>query len=76
MTLTANFEDVRLLNHIKTSGLLTSFTDCFGNPQGATDSTSGMIDLTKLAGNKRAVFVRTNSNDAFGRPPDRDWETM
>jgi hypothetical protein len=68
MTTIANFEEVRLLEHIKTSGLLTSFTDVFGNPQGATDSVAGMIDLTKLASDKRAVFVRQNGGDSFGRP--------
>lgn len=68
MTTLANFEDVRLLEHIKTSGLLTSFTDCFENPQGATESTAGSIDLTKLAPNERAVLVRRNGGDSFGRP--------
>jgi len=68
MTTIANFEDVRLLEHIKTSGLLTSFTDAFGNAQGATPSVSGSIDLTKLGSNERAVLVRRNGGDAFGRP--------
>ena len=68
MTTLANFEDVRLLEHIKTSGLLTSFTDAFGNTQGATPSVSGSIDLTKLAPNSRAVLVRRNGGDAFGQP--------
>lgn len=68
MTTIANFEDVRLLEHIKTSGLLTSFTDAFGNAQGATDSDTGMIDLNELANNKRAVLVRRNGGDSFGRP--------
>lgn len=68
MTTIANFEDVRLLEHIKTSGLLTSFTNAFGNAQGATPSTTGAIDLTKLAPNSRAVLVRRNGGDAFGRP--------
>lgn len=68
MTTIANFEDVRLLEHIKTSGLLTSFTDAFGNTQGATDSDTGMIDLNELANNKRAVLVRRNGGDTFGRP--------
>ena len=68
MTTLANFEEVRLLNHIKTSGLLTSFTDCFGNAQGATGSDAGAIDLTELDSNKRAVLVRQNGGDAFGRP--------
>lgn len=68
MTTIANFEDVRLLEHIKTSGLLTSFTDAFGNAQGATESDSGSIDLPSLDPNKRAVLVRKNGNDAFGQP--------
>ena len=68
MTTIANFEEVRLLEHIKSSGLLTSFTDCFGNAQGTTDSVSGMIDLTNLADNKRAILVRQNGSDSFGRP--------
>ncbi|HBF46198.1 MAG TPA: hypothetical protein DDW91_06860 [Shewanella frigidimarina] len=68
MTTIANFEDIRLLEHIKTSGLLTSFTDCFGNAQGATDSVAGNIDLTNLDANKRAVLVRRNGGDSFGQP--------
>ena len=68
MTTIANFEDVRLLEHIKTSGFLTSFTDAFGNTQGATESDTGMIDLNELANNKRAVLVRRNGGDSFGRP--------
>lgn len=68
MTLLANFEDIRLLEHIKASGLLTSFTDAFDNPQGATPSVPGSIDLTKLEPNERAVLVRRNGGDSFGRP--------
>ena len=68
MTTIANFEEVRLLEHIKSSGLLTSFTDCFGNTQGATDSGTGMIDLTRLGSNERAILVRQNGSDSFGRP--------
>lgn len=68
MTTIANFEDVRLLEHIKTSGLLTSFADAFGNAQGATPSVSGSIDLTKLAENSRAVLVRRNGGESFGQP--------
>lgn len=68
MTTIANFEDVRLLEHIKTSGLLTSFTDALGNAQGPTDSEAGRIDFPNLAANKRAVLVRKNGPDSFGQP--------
>lgn len=68
MTTLANFEDIRLLEHIRTSGLLTSFTDAFGNAQGATPAVAGSIDLTKLSPDSRAVLVRRNGGDAFGQP--------
>lgn len=60
-----DFEEVRLLNHIKTSGLLTSFTDLDGNAQGATPSTAGIIDMTKVDPNSRAVQVRLSGVDQF-----------
>lgn len=63
MTLLADFESQRVLNHIRSSGLLTSFTDYQGNAQGATLSASGMVDLTELPGNERLLQVRLAGND-------------
>lgn len=63
MTLLANFESQRVLNHIRSSGLLTSFTDYKGDAQGATLSASGMVDLTELPSNERLLQVRLAGND-------------
>lgn len=63
MTLLADFESQRVLNHIRSSGLLTSFTDYQGNAQGATLSASGMVDLTELPSNERLLQVRLSGND-------------
>ena len=63
MTLLADFESQRVLKHIRSSGLLTSFTDYQGNAQGATLSASGMVDLTELPGNERLLQVRLAGND-------------
>ncbi len=63
MTLLADFESQRVLNHIRSSGLLTSFTDYQGNAQGATLSASGMVDLTELPSNERLLQVRLAGND-------------
>ncbi len=63
MTLLADFESQRVLNHIRSSGLLTSFTDYKGNTQGATLSASGMVDLTELPSNERLLQVRLAGND-------------
>ena len=63
MTLLADFESQRVLNHIRTSGLLTAFTDYQGNAQGATLSASGMVDLTTLPQDNRLVQVRLAGND-------------
>tara|TARA_R110002124_G_C8974544_1_gene515812 strand:+ start:44700 stop:45149 length:450 start_codon:yes stop_codon:yes gene_type:complete len=63
MTLLADFESQRVLNHIRSSGLLTSFTDYQGNTQGATLSASGMVDLTELPSNERLLQVRLSGND-------------
>lgn len=63
MTLLASFESQRVLNHIRTSGLLTAFTDYQGNAQGATLSASGIVNLTELPANERLVQVRLAGND-------------
>ena len=63
MTLLASFESQRVLNHIRTSGLLTAFTDYQGNAQGATLSASGIVDLTTLPSYKRLVQVHLSGND-------------
>lgn len=63
MTLLADFESHRVLSHIRSSGLLTSFTDYQGNAQGATLSASGMVDLTELPSDQRLVQVRLSGND-------------
>lgn len=65
MTLLADFEQQRLLNHIRTSGLLTGFTDFLGNSQGATQSTSSYIDMTSYPKNERLLQVRLSGNDQF-----------
>jgi|GEM_PF-5517887 len=63
MTLLADFESQRVLNHIRSSGLLTSFTDYLGNAQGATLSASGMVNLTELPSDQRLLQVRLAGND-------------
>jgi len=63
MTLLADFESQRVLNHIRSSGLLASFTDYQGNAQGATLSASGMVDLTELPSDQRLLQVRLAGND-------------
>lgn len=65
MTLLADFEQQRLLNHIRTSGLLDGFTDFLGNAQGATDSASTYIDMTTYPKNERLLQVRLSGNDQF-----------
>jgi hypothetical protein len=63
MTLRADLPAERLLAHIKTSGLLTSFVDIDGNNQGATPSTAGMINMDQVSADSRAVQVRAQGND-------------
>ncbi|ANI22084.1 hypothetical protein PP586_gp67 [Pseudoalteromonas phage vB_PspS-H40/1] len=65
MTLLADFEQQRLLNHIRTSGLLDGFTDFLGNAQGATQSASSYIDMTTYPANERLLQVRLSGNDQF-----------
>ena len=65
MTLLADFEQQRLLNHIRTSGLLDGFTDFLGNAQGATQSASAYIDMTTYPANERLLQVRLSGNDQF-----------
>ncbi len=63
MTLLADFESQRVLEHIRSSGLLTEFTDYMGNEQGSTNSCAGLADLTDLPSNERLVQVRLAGND-------------
>jgi len=65
MTLLSDFECERLLNHIKSSGLLDGFTDHKGNAQPAMPSTANIIDMTALDANSRALQVRLSGNDQF-----------
>lgn len=65
MTLLADFEQQRLLNHIRTSGLLDGFTDFLGNAQGETQSTAAYIDMVSYPSNERLLQVRLSGNDQF-----------
>lgn len=61
--LLADLEQVRLLEHIKTSGLTTSFTDLFGNAQGASVTVAGAVYMERLSASDRCVQVRINGNE-------------
>lgn len=63
MTLLADFESQRVLNHIRSSGLLDGFTDFKGETQPACNSCSGMVDLTELPSDQRLLQVRLAGND-------------
>lgn len=65
MTLLADFESERLLNHIKTSGLLDGFTDYKGDAQPALISMTGYIDLTTFPADERACMVRLTGQEQF-----------
>lgn len=61
-----NFEEVRLLEHVKTSGLLDGFTDINGQRKSAPKLYVSEIDLTELQNNQRAVFFRLDGGDQLG----------
>jgi len=65
MTLLASFEGERLLNHIKSSGLLDGFADHNGIAQPAIPSTANIIDMVELDSDSRALQVRLLGNDQF-----------
>ena len=56
----ANLEQVRLLEHIKTSGLIAPFVDFLGNQQDAPEAVAGILDLTSeyVLASKRYIQVR------------------
>jgi len=63
-----DFEDVRIGEHLKASGLLDGFTDINGQLKSAPALFYSEIDLTKLQANQRAVLIRqvggiTNGDD-------------
>ena len=58
----SDFEQERLLQHIKTSGLLDSFVDPYGNTQGATPSTSSALNVESVPDNSRFVTVALTGN--------------
>lgn len=63
MATVADFEEVRVLEHVKTSGLLDGFTDINGQLKAAPKLFVSEIDLSTLQANQRAVLFRTSGND-------------
>ena len=53
-----DFEDLRVGNHLSTSGLLSGFTDINGNLKAEPVLYFSEIDLTALQANQRAVLIR------------------
>ena len=61
-----NFEEVRLYNHLKTSGLTAGFTDVYGNAQPAPKIFISEYDDTDLDANERALLFRLLGDDQVG----------
>lgn len=59
----ADFEQVRLLEHLKTSGLLDGFLDPLGNNQPAVMQTAGPIEMEQLEASQRCVQCRINGGE-------------
>lgn len=65
-TTIADFEEVRLYEHLKTSGLTAGFTDVNNVAQPAPKIFISEYDDTELDANERAILFRVSGQDQLG----------